>query len=240
MSETPSPGDDSPLYGETWVYESIVGAIPGLDLSDRTALVLQFVLFEALAVAVVAVFDRWQALAPGTAAILVATAGSAFMLDIGQRLRNASIPAVYRQLLFSTSFEVVLGVVGYATVLTVVFVYQPRHGQTLLETTLGPSVPLIAAFLFFMILWDIAYRVGTGWWIALLALWRAYATGVDPATAATIRAIDLRAAAFGLSQLLLLPFVWEFRLLTALLLGHVAAVLVVVAAARLRTGSQLD
>jgi hypothetical protein len=91
-----------------------------------------------------------------------------------------------------------------------------------------------------MILWDIAYRVGTGWWIALLALWRAYATGVDPATAATIRAIDLRAAAFGLSQLLLLPFVWEFRLLTALLLGHVAAVLVVVSGARLRTGSQLD
>ena len=240
MSDPPSSSEVSFRYGETWVFESIVGAIPGLDLSDRTALVLQFVLFEALALVVVTVFDRWQALAPGTAAILVATAGSAFMLDIGQRIRNASIPAVYRQLLFSTSFEVVLGVVGYATVLTVIFVYQPRHGPTLLEVTLGPSVPLVAAFLFFMILWDIAYRVGTGWWIALLALWRVYAAGVDPATAANIRAIDRRTAAFGLSQLLLLPFVWEFRLLSALLLGHVAAVLLVVVGARLRTSRQLD
>lgn len=223
------------LYGETWVFESIVGAIPGIDVSDRTALVLQFVVFEALVLLVAAGFGRWQAVLPGTAAILVATAGSALMLDIGRRVRTAAVPDTYRQLLFSSSLEVVLGVVGYAAVLTVLFAYQPRHGPTLLQSVLGPQVPLLAAFFFFVILWDIAYRVGTGWWIALLALWRALTLDIEGPLADELEAIDYRTAAFGVVQLVLLPFVWEFPLLAAGLLGHVLAVFVVLAGARLKS-----
>ena len=232
--EGTAPGAPS-VYGETWVFESIVGAIPGVDVSDRTALALQFVVFEVTVLVVAAVFDRWQAVLPGTAAVIVATAGSGLMLDIGRRVRSTSVPRTYRQLLFSSSIEVVLGVVGYATVLTVLFVYQPRLGPTLLETYLGPRVPLIAAFLFFVILWDIAYRIGTGWWIALLGLWRSITVPVEPAVADELRAIDYRAATFGLVQLLLLPFLRPFPVLAVLLLGHVGAVLLVLAGARWKT-----
>ncbi|UWG49035.1 putative membrane protein [Halanaeroarchaeum sp. HSR-CO] len=236
MGEDLDPADLRLKYGETWVFESIVGAIPGIDVSDRTALALQLVVFEAIVVLVAAAYGRWQAVLPGTAAVLVATAGSALMLDIGRRVRRAAVPDTYRQLLFSSSLEVVLGVVGYATVLTILFAYQPRHGPTLLESVLGPQVPLLAAFLFFVILWDIAYRVGTGWWIALLALWRAVTLDVEGQLADEVRAIDYRTAAFGVVQLVLLPFVWEFPLLAAALLGHVLAVFVVIAGARLKTG----
>lgn len=235
MREDRPPADARLLYGETWVFENIVGAIPGVDVSDRTALALQFVVFEATVIAVAAAFGRWQAVLPGTAAILVATAGSALMLDIGRRVRSASVPRMYRQLLFSTSLEVVLGIVGYAAVLTVLFVYQPRHGPTLLESILGPQIPLVAAFLFFVILWDIAYRIGTGWWIALLALWRSVSIDDEGTYAAELRAIDYRTAAFGAVQLVLLPFVWDYRLLAAGLVGHVLAVFVVLAVARVRT-----
>lgn len=235
MPDSPIRTPETTKYGETWVFESIVGAIPGVDLADRTALSLQFVVFEALVVIVAAVFDRWQAVLPGTAAIVVATAGSGVMLDIGRRVRTTDVPATYKQLLFATSLEVVLGVVGYAAMLTVLFVSQPQRGPTLLESVLGPQIPLVAAFLFFLVLWDIAYRIGTGWWIALLALWRSFVIDADPAVAADLRAIDYRTAAFGLVQLVLLPFVWGYPLLAAGLVGHVAAVLLVVAGARLKT-----
>lgn len=237
MREPAVSTDETTKYGETWVFESIVGAIPGIALADRTTLVLQFLVFEALVVIVAGVFDRWQAVLPGTAAIVVATAGSAVMLDIGHRVRAADVPETYKRLLFATSLEVVLGVVGFAAILTVLFVYQPRYGPTLLEVFLGPKIPLVAAFLFFMVLWDIAYRIGTAWWIAVLALWRAFAVEVDAALAADFRAIDHRTAAFGLVQLTLLPFLWEYRLLAAGLLGHVLAVLLVVAGARMKTSA---
>ncbi|ALG82996.1 DUF7530 family protein [Halanaeroarchaeum sulfurireducens] len=235
MSERGKPTGYS-VYGETWVFECIVGAIPGVDISDRAALLVQFFLFEAFIVAIAATYDRWGAVLPGTAAILVATAGSAFMLDIGNRIRSVTVPRTYRQLLFSTSLEVVFGVVGYAAVLTILFVYQPRHGPTLLESVLGPQVPLVAAFLFFLILWDIAYRIGTGWWIALLAIWRAFELDPDAAVADELRAIDYRAAVFALLQLTLLPFVWDYRLLATGLVGHVLALLVLLVGARLKTG----
>ncbi|MFB6132217.1 MAG: hypothetical protein ABEJ44_02280 [Halanaeroarchaeum sp.] len=235
MDERVPPDDLSRLYGETWAFESIVGAIPGVEVSDRRALLVQFALFEAIVVAVSVAFGRPGALLPGTAAVVVATAGSAFMLDIGRRVRAADLPRAYRQLLFSTSIEVVLGVVGYAVVLTVVFVYQPRQGPTLLESVLGPTVPMLPAFLFFVVLWDIAYRVGTGWWIALLALWRSMRWDVGDRAASDVRAIDRRNAVFGTVQLVLLPFVLEHRLLAVLLVGHVLAVLGVLAVARVKT-----
>ena len=231
-----SLAEEASIYGETCVYKSIVGALPGLGLSDRVAPIVQFGLFEALLLVVAAVYGRWDAVLPGTVAILIPAVGSAFMLDIGRRVRSIDMPATYRMLTFSTSLEVVFGVVGYAAALTILFVYQPRHGPTLLEAVLGPRVPILAAFLFFMILWDIVYRIGSGWWIALVALWRAFALDVDEGAAAELRAIDNRSAAFAVLQLLFVPFILDYPVLLAGLVGHVLAVLLLVAVARLKTG----
>ncbi|WP_459077203.1 DUF7530 family protein, partial [Halolamina salina] len=59
----------APNLGETWVYESLVSAVPGLDLSDRAALLTQFVVFEAIVLTVAAVYDLWTAVPAGTAAV---------------------------------------------------------------------------------------------------------------------------------------------------------------------------
>lgn len=220
-------------YGEAWVFESIVGAIPGVHLDDGAALAVQFLLFETGAVVLAAVYGRWDTLLPGTVAIVVATAGSALMLDIGRRARSPAVPATYRRLLFSSNLEVVLGVVGYAAVLTVIFVAEPRVGRPFLPAVLGPDPPLVPTFFFLMVLWDLCYRIGTGWWTALLALWRSVALPADPAADATLAAVDRRTAAFGLLQLALVPFLLDYPWLAAGVIGHVLAVLTVLAVARL-------
>ncbi|MFB6070682.1 MAG: hypothetical protein ABEJ76_06615 [Halanaeroarchaeum sp.] len=222
------------MYGETWVFESIVGAIPGVDLDDRTALGVQFALFQGAAVVLAAAYGLWSALPAATAGILVATVGSALMLSIGRRVRAAPVPRSYRHLLFSSSLEVVLGVVGYAAVLTVLFVAQPRAGRSFLAAILGPSPPLVPTFFFLLVLWDLCYRIGTGWWTALLALYRSVALDVEPEASEAVRAIDGRTAVFGLVQLALLPFLRPYPLLLAKLVGHVLAVLVVLGTARAR------
>jgi len=48
-----------PEFGETWVYESLVGAIPGLHLSASTAIAVQVLVFEGAVLAVAAVYDLW-------------------------------------------------------------------------------------------------------------------------------------------------------------------------------------
>ena len=47
-----------PEYGETWVYESIIGALPGIDISERLALVIQFTLFEVGVLVLAAVYGQ--------------------------------------------------------------------------------------------------------------------------------------------------------------------------------------
>jgi hypothetical protein len=217
-------------YGETWVYESIVGAVPGLSLSPRTAVAVQFVAFETAVLVVGLGYGLEGALLPGTAAVVVAAGGSAFMLDIGDRIRATDAPAAYRRLLFGTSIEVLLGLLAYAGLVTYLFVYDPRSGSPLLADLLGERPPLLAAYLLQVVLWDVCYRIGTGWWAAVAALWRSARYSFDPATAAALRGVDARNAAFALLQLALVPLVWSHRLLAVAVAGHVAATLVVVGA----------
>jgi len=218
-------------YGRAWTYESIVGAIPGVDVPDRVALAVQFALFEGAVLALAAASGLWGAVPAATAAVIVATAGSALMLDLGRRLRRADLPDAYTHVVFGSSVETVLGVVAYVTLLTYLFVVDPRDGTALVTTLLGhpPSAP--ATFLALLVCWDVCYRIGVGWWAAVTALWRALAFDLDGEARRTVAAADRRTAAFGLLQLLLAPFVASAPLLVLAVVGHVVAVLVVLALA---------
>jgi len=228
------------LFGETWVYESIVGAIPGLGLTDTQAVLVQFGVFEAGVLVLSAAYGLWNAVVPGTVAVLVAALGSAFMLDLGSRVRRLDVPERYRRLLFASRIEVVLGLFAYVGLVTYLFVYDPRRGsEPLLRSLLGPEPPLLPTYLLLLVLWDLCYRIGTGWWAAVVALWRSSRYAFDDETAAALRAIDLRNAAFGLLQLALVPFVAAEPLLVAAVVGHVIAVVTVsgLSVARLRRGA---
>ncbi|MGB9986914.1 DUF7530 family protein [Salarchaeum japonicum] len=223
----------SDRYGRTWVYESIVGAIPGLSLPDRLAVAVQFVLFETLVLAAAAVYGYWNAVVPGTLAVAVAAAGSAFMLDMGRRVRGLSLPDSYTRLLFGSSVEVVLGVVSFVLLVTYLFVVDPRDGATLLRRLFGPNPAAPAVALTLLVLWDVCYRIGTGWWAAVLAAYRELAYSFDGDTAAELRALDSRNVGFAFLQLAVVPLLADQPLLAFAVAGHVLAVGIVVAVARL-------
>ncbi|MFC3477805.1 DUF7530 family protein [Halobacterium litoreum] len=227
QSGAPTP---TTVYGETWVYESIVGAIPGIDIADRHAVVIQFAIFEVGVLALAFAYDLPGAVLPGTAAVLVAAAGSAFMLDIGNRARAPGVPERYRRLLFSSSIEVVLGVVAYVALLTYLFVWDPRDGATLFASLLGERPPVLPAALGLLVLWDVCYRIGTGWWAAVVALWRSVTQDLDADARARLAAVDRRTLGFGLLQSVLVPFVWDHPPLVVAVAGHVVAVAVVATA----------
>ncbi|MFB6069202.1 MAG: hypothetical protein ABEJ90_04665 [Halobacterium sp.] len=218
------------VYGEAWVYESIVGAVPGVAVSDRVAVLVQFALFEAGVLALAVVYGLPGAVLPGTAAVAVAAAGSRFMLDIGDRARGPGVPERYRRLLFASSIEVVLGVVAYVALVTYLFVWDPRDGATLFAGLLGERPPVVPAALALLVLWDVCYRIGTGWWAAVVALWRSLTLDLDPAAADRLAGVDRRTRAFGALQAVLVPFVWGHDALVAAVAGHVVAVVAVTTA----------
>lgn len=211
-----------PVY--RWTYESIVDAIPGVTFPDWLALTVQFVLFEGLMVLLAWRYDLWHAVPAGTAAIVVATAGSALMLLIGRRVRDLSIPMAYRKLLFGSSIEVVLGVIAYVALVTYLLVYTPRTGTPLLESLLGTSPPIPAVFLTLLVLWDVCYRIGTAWWASVTGFWVAVRYPTEEATRRKLRRVDAFVIGFALLQLVLVPFVWGYDLLVFALVGHVVAV----------------
>ena len=232
-----------PDYGETWVYESVVGALPGIEVPPRTAIAAQFLVFEVPLLALAAVYDLWTAAVAGTVAVTVATAGSVEMLRVGRLVRRAGGPEPYRRLLFGSSVEVVLAVLAYVALVTHLFVFDPREAaRPLLAALLGPEPPVLVVYLTLLILWDVCYRIGTGWWASVVALWRSARYRFDPATAATLRRADLETMAFGLLQLVLVPFVAGRPILVTAVVGHVVAVTLVtgasVALLRLRTGTE--
>ncbi|MDY6819257.1 MAG: hypothetical protein SVG88_11395 [Halobacteriales archaeon] len=222
--------DEEVEFGDAWVYESIVGALPWIDLSDRMAVVLQFLLFEFGIVVLAWIYDLWMAALAGSVAVLVATIGSAFMLNLGNQIRGLQAPESYRRLLFGSSIEVVLSLLAYVGLLTYLFVYDPRTGGSLLTELLGERPPLPVVYLMLLILWDVCYRIGTGWWAAVAALFRSLQYRFDTDVTAGYRRIDRRNAGFAVVQLSLVPLVWGYPLLVGALVGHVIAVLVVVAA----------
>ncbi|ODR81196.1 hypothetical protein BG842_00200 [Haladaptatus sp. W1] len=214
-----------PVY--RWTYESIVDAIPGVTFPDWLALTIQFVLFEGVMLLLAWRYDLWHAVPAGTAAIVVATAGSALMLLIGRRVRDLSMPTAYRKLLFGSSIEVVLGVIAYVALITYLLVYTPRTGAPLLESLLGTAPPIPAVFLTLLVLWDVCYRIGTAWWASVIGFWVAFRHPTEGATRRYLRRVDAFVICFALLQLVLVPFVRGYDLLVFALVGHVVAVLCV-------------
>jgi hypothetical protein len=211
-------------YGDAWTYESIVGALPGFEVSPRTAIAVQVVVFEGAVLSLAWYYDLWSVAAAGTVAVAVATLGSAEMLRIGATIRGADTPAAYRRLLFGSSVEVVLSVLAFVALVTYLVGLAPESS---LSPVFAPDAPLPVVYLTLLVLWDLCYRIGTGWWASIVGLWRSARYRFDADTAATLRRADAETVRFGLAQLLLIPFVLEQPLLVAALVGHVLAVVVV-------------
>lgn len=216
---------DRPEYGETWVYESIFGALPGVDLSSRAALAIQFLGFELAILVLAWVYDLWAAAVAGTVAVAVATAGSVGMLRIAREVRSEAIPPAYRRLLFGSSVEVVLALFAYVALVTYLFVWSPSHAQTpLLDSLFGPDPPVLAVYVTLLVLWDVCYRIGTGWWASVAALWRSVHYRFDDEARTGLRRADLQTMVFGLLQLAFVPFLLDQPLLLVAVVGHVVAV----------------
>jgi hypothetical protein len=220
-----------PEYGETWVYESIIGALPGIYIGQRMALAIQFVGFEAAIVLLSWYYDLWTAAVAGTVAVVIATVGSAEMLRIAGRTRGEGVPDAYRRLLFSSNIEVVLAVLAYVALLTHLFVFDPRTaGTPLVESLFGENPPVPVVYLTLLVLWDVCYRIGTGWWASVAALWRSARFRFDPETRRSLRNADLETFGFGALQLAFLPFLTGQPVLFAVVLGHFLAISAVIGA----------
>ncbi|WP_254545437.1 DUF7530 family protein [Halomarina pelagica] len=212
-------------YGETWVYESIVSALPGIDVSRRAAIAIQLCVFEGAVLLAAWYYDLWAAALAGTAAVFVAALGSAEMLRISAMIRSEPLPEAYRRLLFGSSIEVVLGVLAYVALITQLFVFAPqRGGGSLVDELLGPEPPVLVAYVTLLVLWDVCYRIGTAWWASVVSLWRSVRYRFDSRTAGVLRRSDLEILAFAAAQLVLYPFVSGQPVIQAVILGHVAAV----------------
>jgi hypothetical protein len=215
-------------YGETWAYESIIGAVPGVNLSPAAAIAIQFAGFELVMLALAWLYGTWSAVLAGTVAITLATVGSIEMLRISQLVRRADVSGSYRRALFGSSIEVVLSVMAFIALVTYLFVYDVRTaGDTLLVTLFGERPPVAVVWFTLLVLWDVCYRIGTGWWAAVVGLWRSVRFSVDETSAATLRRADGETFAFACLQLLLVPFVLDHPVLLAAIVGHVFAVGVV-------------
>jgi hypothetical protein len=213
-----------------------MGTVPGVNLSPRVAVLVQFLLFEGALLGIAAVYGLWTAVLPGTVAVLVATTGSVAMHRIGATVRAASPSAAYRQLLFRSRLEVVLGVISFCALLTYLFTIDGTGGS-LIERLLGPEPPAAAVFLTLLVLWDLCYRIGTGWWASVVALWRSKTCEQTDASAAALRRADQTTMAFGVVQLALVPFLIGDPLLLGAVAGHVLAVVLVAGLAAVWTRS---
>ncbi len=215
----------SPEYGETWVYESIIGALPGVSISRRAALAIQFVGFEAAVLVLAWFYSLWTAAIAGTVAVAVATVGSAEMLRIARLTRGEGVPDAYRRMLFSSSVEVVLGVLAFVALVTHLFVWDIQSGGTsLVERLFGPDPPVVVVYLMLLVLWDVCYRIGTGWWASVAALWRSVRFPLDAETRQSLRRADMETCGFGLVQLVFVPFLLDQPVLLVAVVGHVVAV----------------
>ena len=219
--------DLEPEYGETWAYESIIGALPGVDLPVGGAIAIQLAVFEVSIVALAWYYGLWNAAIAGTAAVVVAALGSLEMLRISAAARRPETPEPYRRLLFGSSIEVVLSVLAFIALLTHLFVFDVRSESPLVESLFGPEPPILVVYVTLLVLWDLCYRIGTGWWASIVGLWRSFRYRFDPETTAILRRADRETLLFGIAQLLLLPFLVGRPVLFAALSGHVAAVTVV-------------
>lgn len=225
-------GPDATDYGETWVYESFLGALPGITLSERAAIALQVGLFGTGVLVLGVGFGVERAILPGLVAVGVAGAGSFAMLRFSRGIRRLDPPAAYRRTLFGSSIEVVLAVLAFVALLVYLFVADPVRGEdALLVELFGDPLPIVPTYLALLVLWDLCYRTGTSWWAAVAALWRAWRLSFDPAVAREYRRLDALNIGFAVTQLALVPFVLDRPVLLVAVCGHVIAVAVVETAA---------
>ncbi|OYR71361.1 DUF7530 family protein [Halorubrum ezzemoulense] len=218
-------------YGETWVYESLVGGIPGLGISRTLAVALQFVIFEVGVVALGWYYGVWNAVAAGTVAVVVAAVGSVEMHRLGAKNRLLGTPPEHKRLLFGSSIEIVLGVLAFIALVTYLFAWD----GTLINRLFGADPPIPVVYLTLLVLWDLTYRIGTSWWSAVVALWRAVHVDLPSEERATVRRLDAENIGFSLVQLALVPFLLSEPLLLGAVVGHVIAVALVCGAAILLT-----
>ena len=218
-------------YGETWVYESLVGGIPGLGISRTLAVALQFAIFEVGVVGLGWYYGTWDAVAAGTVAVVVAAVGSVEMHRLGAKNRLLETPPEHKRLLFGSSIEIVLGVLAFIALVTYLFAWDAAAGPTLIDRLFGPEPPLPVVYLTLLVLWDLTYRIGTSWWSAVVALWRAVHVDLPPDERATVRRLDAENIGFSAVQLALVPFLLTEPVLLGAVVGHVIAVAVVCSAA---------
>ncbi len=218
-------------YGETWVYESLVGGIPGLGVSRTLSVALQFAIFQLGVLVLGWYYGLWNAVAAGTVAVVVAAVGSVEMHRLGAINRRLSTPPEHKRLLFGSSIEIVLGVLAFIALLT----YLIAWDGTLIDRLFGPNPPLPVVYLTLLILWDLTYRIGTSWWSAVVALWRAVNVDLSPADASRAKRLDAENIGFSTIQLALVPFLVGEPILLGAVVGHVLAVAVVCTAAILLT-----
>ena len=212
-----------------WVYEQIVRTVPGIT-TPGTALAAQFIGFEAAVLILAMWYGLPAAAVAGTVAVVVAVAGSAFMLWTANTIRSEAVPPAYRRLLLGSGIDVVFGLVAFCGLLVYLFVYDPgRAGPGLLDALLGDRPPLVAVFGFLVIGWDLTYRIGVGWWASVVGLWRSHRFGPElPAsTRARLQRIDAVSIGYATLQLLLVPILAGNPLLQLAIVGHVVAVMVV-------------
>jgi hypothetical protein len=214
----------TPEFGETWVYESIISALPGIEVSRPMAIAIQLGLFEVAVLAFAAYYGLWNAAIAGTAAVFVAAVGSVEMLRISTLTRAVPVPNSYRRLLFGSSVEVVLAVLAYIALITHLFVFDPQVRATpLVDQLFGEEPPILVVYLTLLVLWDVCYRIGTNWWAAVTALWRSARFRFEGDTVRALVRADLETMAFGLLQLVLVPFIGDHPVLLAALVAHVLA-----------------
>lgn len=98
------------------------------------------------------------------------------------------------------------------------------HRVTALIRDVDPPLPVV--YLALLIGWDVCYRIGTGWWVSVVAIWRSYRyrRRFTPAVANAYSRVDAWNVALAVAQLSLVSFVSDRPVLVVALLGHVAAV----------------
>lgn len=224
MTTSRSPG------GQEWVYESIIRSIPGVNTSRRVAVGVQFFVFEIAVLALGWYHGRPEAALAGTIGVLVAVAGSLFMLRLSRGFRAGSEPQAYLNGLLGSRIEIVLGLVSFVLLVVYAFVYDPQGSAPyLVRDLLGEEPPVAFSFVLLLIGWDVAYRIGVGWWACVTGLWRTLRFGDDlsPATRSRFVRLDAMTIGFASLQLLVVPILAGHPLLQAALLGHVGMVALV-------------
>jgi len=221
MSGTRPTGDTE------WVYESIVRSVPIVNTSRRTALAVQFLGFEAAVLLLGWYHGLPEAAIAGTVGLLVAVGGSAFMLRLSSGFRSHNRPRRYLELLFGSRIEIVLGLVSFILLIVYVFVYDPQmNGPSLVSTLLGEQPPLLFTFVLLMIGWDVAYRIGVGWWACVTGFWRTvrYGNTLDAKKRRQFARLDAMTIGFASLQLLFVPILFGHPILQTIVVGHVVAV----------------